>query len=309
MTQTTAPSKLFRNGSKELLRVCRQIPYASSEELYANPAAYQYFIGEEIDGNAQLAKDALLQLQANGRSLNKLVCVETAAGTGSSVRDLHQVALDVHAIAVEIAEELCAEGRKVNPHIEFRAEDMIKFESFADESVDFIFNSASSLGFLTIEQLAEHIKNAGRILNQQGSYFADVGFYSCPQASYLDWGYVFKSQRDNGELVREPSMTLRYYPLSDTHDICYSTWVKQPDDADYRHVGGYYHNLRAYRFSEMRFLAKLAGLEARLWTYNDPKPGEPFVLSEVTDEFYFDESDMCSALVVEIHRPGAVRLA
>jgi hypothetical protein len=318
--QPSLPAKAFKNGDAELMATCRALPYIPSETLYEDVEAYRYFIGSEIDSNAVFAKQILQRLLGGGFPMPTHV-VETAAGTGASVRDMYRVAPETTFSCIELSEKLCSAGRQDNPHLKFLAEDMIAFNLPA-ESVDLVFNSASSLGFLNIEQLSEHFKNVGAAMKPHGRYFADTGFYSSPQAGYLSWIYNYHSKKKDGkkvtDLVVEPSMTLRYYPTTDIHDICYSTWEKQAkptSDAhvnDYKFQKGYVHSLRAYRFSEMRFLARLHGLDARLWYYTEDRTGiedeaiiGEFKYSLCDDSFSLDDSDECAALVVEIFKPGS----
>lgn len=319
----TLPASAFNNNDPALQAVCRKLDYIDSATLYEDVDAYRYFIGSEIDSNSIFALQVVERLLANGFPVPKRI-VETAAGTGAAVRDLHRVVPDAELICLEISEKLCQAGLLDHPDLIFRAQDMIAF-AMEPESVDLVFNSASSLGFLNIQQLSEHIKNVGKALTKHGRYFADVGFYSSVQAANLAWNYNYHSKRRDeyrGKEVMlkviEPSMTLRYYPVTDCHDICYSTWqkpVKKPSDHivnEFVHQKGYVHNLRAYRFSEIQFLAELHGLKARLWYYTEDRTGideanEPWRIGKYNyhlcdDSFYLEDSDECAALLVEIYK-------
>lgn len=318
--QVTLPSKTFQNNSPALQGVCRSLDYIDSGTLYEDVDAYRYFIGSEIDSNSIFGLQIVERLLANGFPEPKRV-VETAAGTGASIRDLNRILPNAELICLEISEKLCQAGLIDNPHLVFRAQDMIAF-ALEKESVDLVFNSASSLGFLNINQLSEHIKNVGTALTKHGRYFADVGFYSSPQAANLAWNYNYFSKRyaeHNGKEVMmrviEPSLTLRYYPTTDCHDICYSTWqkpVRGAKHAEFEHQKGYVHNLRAYRFSEIKFLAELHGLNARLWYYTEDRTGidevnESWKVGKYSyqlcdDSFYLEDSDECAALLVEIYK-------
>lgn len=306
----------FRNNSQLMIDMCRNLEYKSSEELYQDPEAYKYFIGSEIMSNAVFAAQITEKLVKSGMPMQKVpTVVETAAGTGASILKIDTVLPNARRICVEISEELCKQGEKDHPGIEYIAEDMIEFK-FRPGTVDLVFNSASSLGFLDIEQLSEHIKNVGKSLTKNGRYFADVGFYSCPQAAYLNWIYMFKTVHDahKGKFARrvlEPTMTLRYYPVSDTHDIAYSTWHAKMDTQVATHVDGYVHNLRAYRFSEIAFLAKLHGLKARLWKYEEKRTSDmaddwvgDFEFTLMTQDSFIEKVDDASSMVIEIYKDG-----
>jgi hypothetical protein len=293
---------LAANNTK-MLHLARTLTYQSSEAMYADEKAYMAFIGEEIDTNAKFGVQMLMQRMQQGYTPK--VVVETAAGTGATSRDLHKLVPDVQAHCVEWSERMCTVGRKLNPHLNFIQGDMCDWEQ-ADASVDLAYNSASSLAFLNIRKLHQHIKQMARVMTDGASYYCEVGYYGSVQAPYLNQSYIDKGNSTKGQPVKNFNCTTAYYPKTDFHNICYSSWsVGNGGQAQLVETFG--HELRSYRFSEMEYLAELEGLQARLWYYTYDEKLKLYKFEEITEQFFVQDTNDY-AFVVEFYKGDAPRM-
>lgn len=291
-------AKMLTPNSRSMLELARTLTYQSSEAMYADEKAYMAFIGDEIDTNAKFGAQMLMQRMQQG--FTPAVVVETAAGTGATSRDLYKLAPDVQVNCVEWAERMCTVGKKLNPHLNFIQGDMCDWEQ-ADQSVDLAFNSASSLAFLNIRKLHQHLKQMARVMTPAASYYCEIGYYGSVQAPYLNQSYIDKGNSTKGLPVKNFNCTSAYYPKTDFHNICYSSWTEQGQDAGKaKLLETFGHELRSYRFSEMEYLAELEGMQARLWYYTYDEKLKLYKFEEINDQFFVQDANDY-AFVVEFY--------
>lgn len=285
-------------ASKAMIAAMRNVNFAPSEELYADVTKYMAFIGDEVEENANFGAQLAYQALAQGFSVKTVV--ETAAGTGAMAKDVIKVAPESTTHAVEWDEQLCRVGRELNPHIAFHSADMTGWRLY-NETADIVMNSASSLGFLTVEQLARHFATTKSYLSEAGSYFMDIGWYACLQVTNVNLGYADKYGK-NGE-ARYFTSTPRYYPVSDIHEIAYVEWdCTNPDNPIQK--SAFSHKLRAYRFSEIKYLAAQAGLNAKLYAHTHNKALGAYEFVELDENSIFTEPDQFSGTLIQLSHLG-----
>lgn len=238
------------------------VDYRPSEELYRIPEHYDQFIGAAVYDNAWLAFAIADILKRKGNPVGFVV--ETAAGIGAAIRRINEVNPDARLGCIEWSAELCEKGRKELPHVEFFQEDMTQWTPADGAKVDLMFNTASSLGFFDVDNLIKHIETVANSLADGGAYFMDVGYYSHISCPSLDTHFNGKWTEKKRKLLRSHVVS-GYNMLTDMHNISFSQW----DITDKSPVlqFAYTHQLRAYRFSELRVIAERFGLKARYWEW------------------------------------------
>ncbi|TPG59989.1 methyltransferase domain-containing protein [Ewingella americana] len=311
---TKLPTSVLKGNSNKISRILKeQIDYIGSDSVYSDREEYMNFIGKEIDENANFGRQvAYMMAQAKGQLQQPLSIVETCSGPGTNSRDIHQVIPNVNVHCLEYAEEMCNFGRDIHPHLNFIECDVTRENSAflpLMDKVDYAFNSASSLGFFTQAQLLNHFKVMSLLLKDGGSYFADQGYYSSVLAAGLINERIDTVSEYKGEQLFWRTLTTKYFPLTDFHEIAYSGWRINGEEAEL--VIAVKHQLRAYRASEVAALAEIAGLEFRMhqlfWEWDNDNQHYVFRFEPVTAET-FDRYPMQN-YVFEFHKGQEVSLS
>lgn len=311
---TQLATSFLRGTSRKIYKVLKEdIDYQDSDSVYDSREEYMNFIGKEIDENANFGRQvAYMMAKAKGQLQSPLKIIETCSGPGTVSRDIYQVIPNSKVTCLEYAKEMCDFGRDMNPHLNFIQCDVTQsHDEFKklDGEVDYMFNSASSLGFFSADQLLRHFKVMADMLRHGGSYYADQGYYSSILAAGLINERFDDESEYKGEKLFWRTLTTKYYPQTDFHEIAYSGWRINGDSADL--VIAVKHNLRAYRASEMAMLARIAGLKFRMhqlhWEWDAEQDHYVFRFEPVTAET-FDRYPMQN-YVFEFHKDNEVSLS
>lgn len=316
MTPVKLKLPLLQGNSQKIHRILKEdIEYQDSDSVYDSREEYMNFIGKEIDENANFGRQvAYMVAKAKGQLDDPLTIVETCSGPGTVSRDIHQVIPNSKSICLEYAHEMCEFGRETNPHLEFIECDVTDncpaFDALANK-VDYAFNSASSLGFFDNYQLLAHLTVMADMLVPGGSYYADQGYYSSILAAALVNERIDTESLYKDERLFWRTLTTKYYPQTDFHEIAYTGWRINKLKREGELVIAVKHKLRAYRASEMAMLANMAGLDFRMhqlfWEWNELNQRYTFRFEPVTDET-FDRYPMQN-YVFEFHKGNETSLS
>lgn len=304
-------------GRDHMIRLLKtSVEYVTSDAIYGDPQIYSDFIGDEVEISAAKGRQIALQL----RKKNPRVFLETCSGPGTLVRDIYKDYPGCAFIAADVANAMVDEGRWINPHLAFvqadvtdraltsqvsiEANRMLGYPANRDTTVDVAFNSASSLGFMDIDQLDRHLSIMHDLLNPEGGqYFASIGYYSSVGASWINSTFLTKGCF-KGNPCWGWHVTTQYFPLTDIHEIGWSAW--STDDPS-RLLFAASHKLRASRASELAYMARNHGMNFRLWTHygRDTVTGYRFeeVGPNLSIQFVQEVGYLC-----EFYRSNAPRL-
>jgi hypothetical protein len=294
------------------------VAYMSSDEIYSNSQIYHDFLSEEIGENANFGRQIAQFLVEK----NPKVFLETCSGPGVMIRDMHKDYPGAAFICADVAEVMVSEGQKLNPHLTFIKVDVtdrrmvdqvvVHANRILDNEpdhlvrVDAAFNSVSSLGFMTVEQLDEHLGIMHDLLNPDGGqYFADFGYYTSLTAASINSHHLGKGRFD-GKSTWDWTVTVRYFPLADFHEITWSSWTSSDPS---RLLFAASHKLRAYRASELAYIAHKRGLGFRLWRFYSDDKSHRYHFEEIGPDFCMQFEDHPDFLC-EFYRgdPGNARL-
>jgi hypothetical protein len=307
LTRLVLPTKL-----EDTLRYLKtQITYLPGDTAYRRPDIFREFIGNEVQRNADLGRQIVSKLGYQSKA--SLLFLETCSGPGAMVRDLRREFPNSISVAVDQSAAMCSLGRKLSPHLKFVQGDILdpKLVRLLNKQLNFqkrqrlqfnaAFNSASSLGFFSAAELEKHLDIMNAMLNvSTGSYFAEVGYYSSILAASVN-NYIKTPGSFRGEKTIDWTVTAKYYPLTDFHEISWSAWSKAKSL-----LFAMTHKVRALRPSELAQMAKRVGLQFRIWkmVLNSSKR---FVFAEL-DERSFYKFDNEFDILVEFHRRNSPRL-
>jgi hypothetical protein len=299
--------------SKDLLAFLKtQISYLPGEVAYNDPEIFKEFIGGEVQINADLGRQIVSKL--GYESNDPLFFLETCSGPGTMIKDLHLDFPRSLSVGVDLSEEMCALGRKVNPHLTFvqanvadptlstYLSEVVRKSNVAFSAFDIALNSASSLGFLSAIQLEAHLIAMNDVLDmKRGAYFAELGYYASVVAASVNNQFSAPGNF-RGEKTIDWTVTTKYYPLTDFHEISWSAWSQKTK----RLLFAMTHKNRALRPSELSQISKKVGLEFRTWRMVLDSP-KHYRFTEL-DENSFYRFDSGFDVLVEFHRPDSPRL-
>jgi SAM-dependent methyltransferase len=309
--RVTLPLALLRPQSKKqaddlVVFLKEHVPYQSGDEsVYQSEELFNAFIGREADLNAKFGR-RIAELLNHPKGSAYL---ETCSGPGTMCRDINQWDERATTVGVDISAAMCEMGRKLNPHMTFVEADVLDpglGRKIVDETgiakFKVAMNSAASIGFFTAEQLEYHIFSVFSALDRKtGSYFAETGYYASPVAASVNNVWGKKGSSFLGTPSIDWTVTTKYYPLTDFHEICWSAWSKDDDPA--KLLFGLKHKLRAYRPSELAQIANRLRLGFRLWRFFEDEAGQ-YQFQLLDENFFYQYDNQCD-LLCEFHQPDA----